>query len=294
MVPHQEHGDFAPFTYHDNYGTVRSDRFPVLLNQTSKGPIMDESLYHGFDERAHKFFKQLEQRVGRKDPHQHILRKQFLREIKRNLPLSPRDEIRLAKVFDFSFVSHRDTKPRDSGEAYIFHLVRASLVMTWVQSHCGVYDLEVIVNVLLHDCFEEDWETVMSRFLIRSRVAVRFGLNTASDVYALTKHKERGETNEAYCVRLAACLVWRVLAGKLVDRIDNMWTIGGVSPERRTKKILETEQWFLFICKRLIDLVDTEVDTGKLTPPLAWKAFAKFLVGYLWYAVDAKRIEFKL
>jgi (p)ppGpp synthase/HD superfamily hydrolase len=255
---------------------------------------MDVSLYRGFDNRAHKFFKQLQSEVDQKDPDKDVLRRLVLRETKRCLPLNARDEIRLGKVFNFSFDEHKSTELRDSGEAYIFHLVRAMLIMVWAQQLFKVYDLEVIVDIILHDCFEEDWATVMSRFLIQSRVAVKFGLETASDVYSLTKHKERGETNEAYCLRVATSTAWRVVAGKIIDRTDNMWTIGAVSPERRRRKILETEQWFQFICKRLFELIDTETERGKLSPSEAWRGFAKFIVGYLWFAVDEKRCEYKI
>ncbi len=255
---------------------------------------MDESLYRGFDERAHKFFTHLTRVVDTKHPSRVILRRHFMREVRRRLPLSTRDEIRLAKVFDFSFTEHDATKPRDSGEAYIFHLVRASLVMVWMQDLFKVYDLEVIVDVLLHDCFEEDWETAMSRLLIRSRVAVRFGLETASDVYALTKHKERGETNEEYCGRLGTTTKWRVIASKLVDRIDNMWTIDAVSEDRRFRKILETEMWFQFICQKLRGLIEDETRRKRLKPYDRWQKFGEFLITYLWYAVDTKRRKYHL
>lgn len=256
---------------------------------------MDESLYRGFDERAHVFFTTLMGRLDRTNPDQKALMRIFMSEVARCLPLPSRDTQRLEKAFNFTYRAHKSTPVRESGEAYIFHLVRSSLVIAWGQQHCGVYDLETIVDDLLHDCVEEAGKQFYSRLLTHSRVRLDFGWKTARDVYTLTKHKERGETNEEYNTRLATCDEWRPPAVKIGgDRTDNMWTIGGVSHERRTRKIRETEEWFPPIVDRLRFLVEREIAEKKLAPAENWRTYVTFISGYLWYAVAMKKREFNI
>ncbi len=256
---------------------------------------MDESLYRGFDERAHVFFTALMQRIDPVQPNREMLRNIFVGEASRCLPIARRDATRLEKAFNFTYRAHLHTPHRDSGEAYIFHLVRSSLVIVWAQQQCHVYDLETLVDDLLHDCVEEAGQQFYSKLLTRSRVRLDFGWKTARDVYTLTKHKEHGETNEAYDSRLATCEEWRPLAVKIGgDRTDNMWTIGGVSQERRTRKIQETVQRFPPIIERLTFLVEQEIARKRLWPPENWRTYVRFLTGYLWYAVAEKKREFSI
>jgi (p)ppGpp synthase/HD superfamily hydrolase len=256
---------------------------------------MDESLYRGFDERAHVFFTALMERVDKVNPHRKTLWEIFSREVIRCLPLTKRDEQRLERAFNFTYRAHKNTPIRESGEAYIFHLVRSSLVIVWAQQECKVFDLEMIIVDLLHDSVEEAKSAYhsslerYSRLLEHSRVRLNFGWRTARDVYTLTKHKESGETSDMYCERLTISEEWRPLAVKVGgDRTDNMWTIDAVSPERRANKIRETKRWFPRIIERLNFLVEREIAHGRLAPTENWRNFVKFIAGYLWYAVGKK------
>ncbi len=261
---------------------------------------MDESLYRGFDERAHLFFTVLMELVDHMNPDRKTLWDIFSKEVARCLPLTTRDMTRLERAFNFTYRAHRSTPIRDSGEAYIFHLIRSSLILVWAQQESGVYDLEMIIVDLLHDSVEEAKNAYhsslerYSRLLEHSRVRMNFGWQTARDVYTLTKHKEQGETSDLYCERLTISDEWRPLAVKAGgDRTDNMWTIGAVTPERRRNKIRETELWFPSIVERLTFLVEREIAHKGLAPAENWRNFVKFITQYLWYAVAEKRQEFK-
>jgi len=262
---------------------------------------MDESLYRGFDDRAHLFFEAIMKRVDHRKPDRKVLSAIFCTEIERCLPLSRRDSGRLEKAFNFTYRAHLHTPLRESGEAYIFHLVRSSLVIAWAQSLCRVYDLNTLIDDLLHDCVEESKSEYhsslhgFSKLLTRSRVSLHFGWDTAKDVYTLTKHKEHGETSEAYCARLAISEEWRPLVVKIGgDRTDNMWTIGSVTPAQREGKIKETEIWFPQMISRLEILIDQEILHKRLTPAYNWRQFLTFITEYLWYAVADKKREFNL
>lgn len=260
---------------------------------------MDISLYRWFDDRANAFFVTLMTLVDRVNPDPKALWRIFIKEVTRCLPLTTHDVARLEKAFNFTFRAHRRTPLRESGEAYIFHLLRSSLVIAWAQQLCGVYDLNTLIDDLLHDCVEESKSEyhsslhAFSKLLTRSRVRLNFGWQTAKDVYTLTKHKEKGETNEAYCARLAASEEWRPLVVKIGgDRTDNMWTIGSVSKDRRDAKIRETELWFPSLVARLEFLIEQEIAHKRLAPAENWRKFVAFITGYLWYAVAEKKREF--
>ncbi len=250
---------------------------------------MSKHNYGGFYKRAHNFFSQLFKKVDLQNPSQRVLRQHFITEVKKHLPLSASDEQRLKKAFNFSFKEHRLTQKRDSGEAYIFHPIRCTLVIVWAQALYGVYDLEVILDMLLHDCFEEAVGGIKVQLIVRSKVEMYFGHERAFDTLCLTKQKERCETNTMNFERILRCGLWRVPFAKVVDRTDNVFTIGAVSSDRRERKLAETEHWFGAIGDKLHDLLEKETDSGRLKPPRAWINLAEFLIGYLQYAVKEER-----
>lgn len=222
---------------------------------------MDESLYRGFDERAQIFFTSLMTGIDPTSPPRALLKKRFIDEVKRVLTLSRDDTDRLRESFNLAFWAYRKTAPRSSGEAYVFHVVRGALVIAWVLSKHQLTDLALIHSFLLHDSYEETEDTWYSQLLVRSAVRFGPGSDIATDVYFLTK--EDNESDESYFLRLLSCRRWRVLMVKFVDRIDNLWTIDAVSPDRRTRKIRETEVWFPQLAHELTSLITQEFEAGK-------------------------------
>ena len=119
---------------------------------------------------------------------------------------------------------------------------------------------------------------------------MRFGLGhkVAIDVSHLTQTKD--ESDEEYTIRFLTFGGWRVLLAKIVERTDNIWTLDKDDIERSRRKIHDTVTWFVKIQKRLEELIQGEVEAGRLSQD--WITVVSFLIGYLWYAVREKKREF--
>ena len=248
---------------------------------------MGESLYHGFDHRAHVFFEQLKQMVGRESPDKRLLRKLFVGEVRRALKLESREVNDLRASFNAAFRAHyKDT--RRNGEAYILHVVRAAVIGAWIMELFGVKDVKSLYITLLHD---SDEETRSKRYLqLFIRVLVRLGLgnSVATSVRHLTQNED--EDDDVYLLRLITEANWYDLFVKLIERGDNIWTLVETEPEKSKRKILDTEVSFPTVARRLEELVGVEVEEGRLSQD--WLKVVTFTVGYLWYAVAKKKREF--
>jgi (p)ppGpp synthase/HD superfamily hydrolase len=248
---------------------------------------MDESLYRGFDERAQSFFNALEGIIDITSPERPTLRKHLTDEVHRVLHLGKKDENELRKGFNIAFYAYRGIQRR-SGEAYVFHVVRGVLIMTWALERHGVRDLGLLLTLFLHDAYEETDKQWYQQLLIRSLVNIRSGIRVGTGVHHLTR--KEGESDEEYFLRLLACGDWRVILAKFVDRIDNLRTMGKESARRRNRKIEETEKWFHKLQGVLVDLLQKEFEAGRLEEE--WLKVARFLIGYLWYTVaELKRLH---
>lgn len=208
-----------------------------------------------------RYFNRLMRDAGLREPQKHILWGVLQREI-RFLPVSEDDISILKTAFEISFEGHRDAPHRESGEAYIYHPFRAAIRMIRRQLALHIYDIMAIIEVLLHDCFEDAEVGRRNSMLVRSEVWFLLGEAIATDVHTVTKHKERGESNHAYCDRLAHSTLWRPLWVKFEDRIDNIWTLRSMSHERQRNKIKETQKWFPIFAERLRVLIQNEIQSG--------------------------------
>jgi (p)ppGpp synthase/HD superfamily hydrolase len=153
-----------------------------------------------------------------------------------------------------------------------------------------VSDIPLLHVALLHDSYEETEDTWYLQLIIRIFVHFGPGRETSTDVLHLSK--QENESSDAYFARIIASGRWRVLIAKLVDRIDNLWTLSKKEPERSRAKILETVKWFPKITEELKRLLDIEIESGTLSHE--WLLLARFIDGYLWYAVRIKQKEFDL
>lgn len=249
---------------------------------------MDESLYRGFDERAHAFFAQLRASTNRESPDRMVLKSQFIRETRRALPtLSSSNLNELRHSFNIAFFAYRKVKRRD-GEAYIFHVLRGTLVLVWAFSRFSVFDLSCCHVLFQHDSYEETEDNWYSQVIIRSIVHLVLGRRVAVDVTHLTQ--EEAEADEAYAIRLLEEAGWRALLVKIVERTDNIWTLDEDDSERSKRKLHDTVTWFGKIAERLNELMTEEFEAGRLGEE--WLKIASFLTGYLWYAVAEKKREF--
>jgi (p)ppGpp synthase/HD superfamily hydrolase len=248
---------------------------------------MDESLYRGFDERARVFFEDLQTNVGRISPNRAVLKKRFTDEGRSVLHLGKRDVNELKKSFNVAFWAYRKVMRRD-GEAYVFHPLRGALVMTWAQSMFGISDVTLIHIALLHDSYEETDTAWVSQAAIRSIVYLGQGSVVAQCVLHLTRTES--ESGEGYLFRLSTSKDWRALLAKVVDRIDNIWTLDAKDPERSWHKIRETETWFPRLEQVLKEILTEEQNAQRLNGK--WFELVTFLFGYLRYAVAEKKREF--
>lgn len=248
---------------------------------------MDESLYDGFDKRAHDFFAQLEASTSRESPQRMVLKRQFIAEVRRVLHLESSNVNKLRQSFNIAFLAYRSVKRRD-GEAYIFHVLRGTLVLIWAFSQFRVFDLQLCYVMFQHDSYEETEDTWYSQALIRSLVRLGHGHSAATDVGHLTQSEE--ESDAEYMLRLLSLGGWRPLLVKIVDRTDNIWTLDKDDIERSKRKLHDTQLEFVKVEKRVTELVKVEVEAKRLEKD--WLEVTSFLVGYLWYAVEVKKRKF--
>jgi (p)ppGpp synthase/HD superfamily hydrolase len=180
------------------------------------------------------------------------------------LSLTHKEQKKTRNAFNISFEGHKNAPQRASGEAYIFHPVRAAIRAIRRQHLLRIKDVQLIVDILLHDCYEDAEKAGISPLIMRSKVQFRMGSEVAIDVHCLTKQKHKNETNHEAFVRLITAGRWRPLAAKLEDRNDNIITIESMPQANQIAKIAETEAWLPLISQELENLLEEEVATGEL------------------------------
>lgn len=126
---------------------------------------------------------------------------------------------------------------RDSGERYFDHPKAAA----WIYiDELGGREVRTIINLLLHDLTEDQY------LLSPYRLALNFGEETALDVHALTKLPKGKETTEEYLGRVIArgpaCIT-----AKIIDRLHNLRTLYGCTPEKRVRVVQETKDYHLLM-----------------------------------------------
>jgi (p)ppGpp synthase/HD superfamily hydrolase len=249
---------------------------------------MDESLYRGFDGRAHAFFSIFPSLGSASAPRRSILKGIFISEVRALLHPSLREVNNLRKSFHTAFSAYQK-KVRRSGEAFVFHPMRGSLVLAWAMKMFSVCDVTLLYRVLHHDSIEEA-DSWYEKLYIRSVIRITHDKEITTDVEHLTKHP--GESDETYFFRILTCGRWQVILVKFVDRIDNIWTLttkNEADVEKSRRKIRETEVWFPRLGEELTALLTGEFVNGKLSQD--WLRLAEFLRGYLAFAVKEKREE---
>ncbi len=143
------------------------------------------------------------------------------------------------------------TKQRDNGDRYFEHLRAVALILI---EHLRVRDYELIVAALLHDIVEDiaEWSY--------ERVAREFNERIANLVWWLSKPNVAGFSNEAerdrhYNEQIHERAPREVVIVKLADRLHNLVTMWDVSEEKRTRKIAETENFYLPLAVREMVLI---------------------------------------
>lgn len=161
-------------------------------------------------------------------------------------------EMRLLRAaYAFSKEGHRD-QTRDDGRRY-FDLVRAC---SWIAvDELHIHDSELHNTLLLHDIVEDTY------LLTVESIEMFFGEPTAIMVNLLT-HRDKVSTAD-YVRNLRESARARVIGAKLIDRLHNLRTLGGCSPEKQHRKAEETVEHYLPMAEQLVEYIN---------PSYRWRA----------------------
>lgn len=138
-------------------------------------------------------------------------------------------------------VAHKG-QVRDSGERYFDHPKAVALILIGL----GIYDWEMLALALDHDAVEDT--DLRDKDLYR----LLFGTWFAEALMTLSKNQTPN-----YLAGLWAA-DGRVLMVKLADRLHNVTTLYGVTPEKRLRKLTETREEYLPLLDRLHSIVPSE------------------------------------
>jgi GTP pyrophosphokinase len=140
---------------------------------------------------------------------------------------------------------------RESGDKYFEHLRAVALILI---EYLRVRDHELIVVALLHDIVEDiDGWTY-------ERIAREYTERIADLVWWLTKpsvahFKNEAERDRHYNQQLHERAPREAVIVKLADRLHNLVTMWDVSAGKRTRKIAETESFYLPLAVREMVLI---------------------------------------
>ena len=147
-----------------------------------------------------------------------------------------------------AFTLHINTPSRADGSPYINHPFR---MLKIAMGELGVYNKELNITILFHDVPEETKIGVL-RDIIGASVELWFGLKSKNNITQLTKTPENKKT---YLKDIKESGDWIVILAKLIDRLDNMQTLGGLEPGFQQKQARETREFFLDMCDALARVI---------------------------------------
>lgn len=181
------------------------------------------------------------------------------------------DDIRMVDfAYDLTKSAHRHQR-RDGGNIRYFEHPRAVALI--LMDEVEVYDSEMICAALLHDVAEDTsvfgsnrgtnyshWREVAGWRISNSfnaRVA-RIVLDVSKPFADGSELKSDEEAKRVYFENLRGAEPDSLVI-KMSDRLHNLRTMDAVTPEKRVRKIMETEDYYLDIFKRGRDFGDGQV-----------------------------------
>ncbi len=237
-------------------------------------------------------FSEFHQLVGSVDlirPPKKELHAIFMRELNVLNP-TPSERAQASAGFALSFEGHKNAPLRDSGEAYFFHLLRATVSLIRKQALLGIKDIQSVIGTLIHDSVEDAREGGTHPVIMAGNVFFRLNMSILLDVSVVTRRRSSGETREQFCKRILETDRWRSLVVKYEDRPDNMDTLEWVKDyEKQKAKVVETELWFPRYRDRLFDLLEKEVALGRVSP--AYLHLPGLLYSVLMESVEREKIR---
>ena len=177
------------------------------------------------------------------DPHKVGILDHLLQKI--SLYLSDEDIDTVIRAYQFADEAHTG-QMRDSGLPYITHPVAVCEI-------CADWKLDVnaLLAALLHDTIED-------QDVSKQQIAESFNLDVAELVDGLTKldkiqftSKAEQQAESFRKLLLAMAKDVRVILVKLADRLHNMRTLGGVTPDKGRRVARETLEIYAPIADRL-------------------------------------------
>lgn len=177
--------------------------------------------------------------------------------------------------------AHRN-QTRLTGERYFEHLRSTALILL---DECNIKDPRLVVTAILHDTLEDTSifgriEAPYSQRIreARYRLSVNFGEETAEIIIALSKPRVDGveiltkkQSEELYLSNLSKASPETLLV-KMADRLHNLRTLYGMTPEKQKEIIEETEKTYIPLFLRAYEQYPEE--TNQLITEIQ-KAIAK-------------------
>ncbi len=173
-------------------------------------------------------------------------RKSFFGIIGKCFPQSSPDYVLIELAYDVAQKAFEDKFREGTGERYFEHLRGVALILI---VHMRVVDAETIVAAILHDIIEdiEDWT--------QERIALKFTTTVGILVWWVTKPSlceyggDKDARDRVYHQNLHRA-PRRSLMIKLADRLHNLLTMWGLKEEKRSRKVRETQDFYLPLAEK--------------------------------------------
>ncbi|MBT5388102.1 MAG: RelA/SpoT family protein [Porticoccaceae bacterium] len=159
--------------------------------------------------------------------------------------LDPGEVRRVERAYKFSEQCHRG-QMRQSGDPYITHPLAVANILADMHM-----DHESLIAALLHDVIEDTGVTKgqISRRFGRTVADLVDGVSKLTEIEFETKAEQQAESFQKMTLAMSRDI--RVVLVKLADRLHNMRTLGGLSPEKRRRVARETLDIYAPIAQRL-------------------------------------------
>ena len=165
------------------------------------------------------------------------------RVLEEYLPEAQISEVR--RAYEFGAKMHAGQN-RQSGEPYIYHPLAVAKILAEMR-----LDATTLCAAILHDVIEDTptGKDEIARLFGRDVAALVDGVSKFQKVEGMSRAEQQAESVRKLLLAMAQDL--RVILVKLADRLHNVRTLEGVSPEKRRRVARETLEIYAPIAQRL-------------------------------------------
>jgi len=159
--------------------------------------------------------------------------------------LDDKEVSKVERAYKYSAKCHSG-QMRQSGDPYITHPLAVANILADMHM-----DHESLMAALLHDVIEDTGVTKgqISRRFGRTVADLVDGVSKLTEIEFETKAEQQAESFQKMTLAMSRDI--RVVLVKLADRLHNMRTLGGLSPEKRRRVARETLEIYAPIAQRL-------------------------------------------